>query len=207
MSRDTVLTNQSTMSSGYNHSSILSAALNNTSSMLENSFEKLTNGSQNGSRSEEDRLTWLQKQQQKLLERREEQKKSHQESNYLIKELKTSLHRARSGGTETTDGYASDVNSLCQYSETSRESSPAKQSFSVPLQVETSHNDHRSMPTNILCYELVLWEILFYSGHCFLVPYELQLWPNSFTCSSFPSLIVQTILPKLYLHLKAIFLR
>merc|ERR1712227_13802 len=122
--------------SGYNNSSILSA-LNNTSSMLENSFDR-SSDSVGVSRSEEDRLTWLQKQQRKLQERREEQKKSHQESNYLIKELKTSLQRARSGGTETTDGYASDLNSLCQYSETSRESSPAKQSFSVPLTVETT---------------------------------------------------------------------
>merc|ERR1719369_1506920 len=87
-------------------------------------------------RSEEDRLTWLQKQQKKLQERREVQKKSQQESAYLIKELKTSLQRARSGGTETTDGYASDVNSLL-YSETSRESSPAKQIYNVPLRVET----------------------------------------------------------------------
>ena len=55
---------------------------------------------------------------------------------FLIKELKTSLERARSGGTETTDGYASDVNSLL-CSETSREPSPAKQQiYQVPLQVE-----------------------------------------------------------------------
>merc|ERR1719369_2690138 len=90
-------------------------------------------------RSEEDRLTWLQKQQRKLQERREVQKKSQQESAYLIKELKTSLQRARSGGTETTDGYASDVNSLL-YSETSRESSPAKQIYNVPLRVESDSN-------------------------------------------------------------------
>ena len=74
---------------------------------------------------------------------REEQKTARQESSVLISELKTSLQRARSGGTETTDGYASDVNSLCQYSETSRESSPAaapapaKQSYTVPLTLET----------------------------------------------------------------------
>ena len=81
-------------------------------------------------------MSWLQRQQQKLQERREGQKKTQQESAFLIKELKTSLERARSGGTETTDGYASDVNSLL-CSETSREPSPAKQQiFQVPLQVE-----------------------------------------------------------------------
>ena len=61
--------------SSYNNSSILSA-LNNTSSMLENSFDEKNN---HLDRSEEERLTWLQKQQKKLQERREEQKKSHQE--------------------------------------------------------------------------------------------------------------------------------
>lgn len=81
-------------------------------------------------------MSWLQRQQQKLQERREGQKKTQQESAFLIKELKTSLERARSGGTETTDGYASDVNSLL-CSETSREPSPAKQQiYQVPLQVE-----------------------------------------------------------------------
>ena len=124
-----------TNGAGYNNSSILSA-INNTSSMLENSVERGSNGVRG--QQEDQRLTWLQKQQRKLQERREEQQKSHSESSFLIKELKTSLQRARSGGTETTDGYASDVNSLCQYSETSRESSPAKQGLSVPLHVETS---------------------------------------------------------------------
>jgi len=132
--------------SSYNNSTFLSA-LNNTSSVLENSFSEINdslgkNSDTGGAklsadnRSEEDRLTWLQKQQKKLQERREVQKKTQQESAYLIKELKTSLQRARSGGTETTDGYASDVNSLL-YSETSRESSPAKQIYNVPLRVET----------------------------------------------------------------------
>jgi len=132
--------------SSYNNSTFLSA-LNNTSSVLENSFSEINDGMSKNSdaggaklslddRSEEDRLTWLQKQQRKLQERREVQKKTQQESAYLIKELKTSLQRARSGGTETTDGYASDVNSLL-YSETSRESSPAKQIYNVPLRVET----------------------------------------------------------------------
>eukprot|EP00090_Calanus_glacialis_P008795 TRINITY_DN17134_c0_g1_i1.p1 TRINITY_DN17134_c0_g1~~TRINITY_DN17134_c0_g1_i1.p1 ORF type:complete len:944 (-),score=147.40 TRINITY_DN17134_c0_g1_i1:1562-4393(-) len=132
--------------SSYNNSTFLSA-LNNTSSVLENSFseinDSISKNSDTGSaklssdnRSEEDRQTWLQKQQRKLQERREVQKKTQQESAYLIKELKTSLQRARSGGTETTDGYASDVNSLL-YSETSRESSPAKQIYNVPLRVET----------------------------------------------------------------------
>jgi len=133
----------------YNNSSFLSA-LNNTSSVLENSFSEINDSisknfdtgsaklSSDG-RSEEDRLTWLQKQQKKLQERREVQKKTQQESAFLIKELKTSLQRARSGGTETTDGYASDVNSLL-YSETSRESSPAKQIYNVPLRVESDSN-------------------------------------------------------------------
>jgi len=79
-----------------------------------------------GNRSEEERLKWLQNQQKKLHEKREEQKKTTQESAYLIKELESSLLRARSGvGSETTDGYASEANSLL-FSETSRESSPAK---------------------------------------------------------------------------------
>ena len=101
--------------------------------MLEQSVERSGEG---GARTEGDRLTWLERQQRKLQERREEQKKSQHESAFLISELKSSLHRARSGGTETTDGYASDANSVL-YSETSRESSPAKQSFPVPLRVET----------------------------------------------------------------------
>ena len=122
----------SNSSSGqYNNQSLLSA-IKTTSSMLEESVER----GFTDRRTEEDRLTWLQKQQRKLEERREEQKRSQQESQYLIKELKTSLQRARSGGTETTDGYVSDAASML-YSETSRESSPAKQSFSVPLRVET----------------------------------------------------------------------
>ena len=116
--------------SQYNNQPLLSA-IKTTSSMLEESVER---GSTD-QRTEEERLTWLQKQQRKLEERREEQKRSQQESAFLIKELKTSLQRARSGGTETTDGYVSDAASML-YSETSRESSPAKQSFSVPLRVE-----------------------------------------------------------------------
>jgi len=103
----------------------------------------ISNGGSNGvaERGEEERMSWLQRQQQKLQERREGQKKTQQESAFLIKELKTSLHRARSGGTETTDGYASDVNSLL-CSETSREPSPAKQQiYQVPLQVEESGSD------------------------------------------------------------------
>ena len=59
----------------YNNSSILSA-LDNTSSMLENSVERVSH--QTVDRSEDERLTWLQKQQRKLQERREEQKRSHQ---------------------------------------------------------------------------------------------------------------------------------
>ena len=133
--------------------SVILDALNSTSSVLENSFASQqqqhinvnnseTNGSNGncgngvGERGEEERMSWLQRQQQKLQERREGQKKTQQESAFLIKELKTSLERARSGGTETTDGYASDVNSLL-CSETSREPSPAKQQvYQVPLQVE-----------------------------------------------------------------------
>ena len=99
-----------------------------------------------GERGEDERRTWLQRQQMKLQERREGQKKTQQESHFLIKELKNSLERARggtettdgrrqTGGTETTDGYASDVNSLL-CSETSREPSPGKQQiYQVPLQV------------------------------------------------------------------------
>ena len=138
-----------TSGAGYNNSSILSA-INNTSSMLENSFERGSNGVSSGQQ-EDERLTWLQKQQRKLQERREEQQKSHSESTYLIKELKTSLQRARSGGTETTDGYASDVHSLCQYSETSRESSPApaKQGLSVPLQVDTRAQASESLYSSV----------------------------------------------------------
>ena len=134
--------------------SVILDALNSTSSVLENSFTSHssniseTNGGNNyagnnhgngngvAERGEEERMSWLQRQQQKLQERREGQKKTQQESAFLIKELKTSLERARSGGTETTDGYASDVNSLL-CSETSREPSPAKQQiYQVPLQVE-----------------------------------------------------------------------
>lgn len=130
--------------------SVILDALNSTSSVLENSFASHSsvnnsetngggnNGNSNGvaERGEEERMSWLQRQQQKLQERREGQKKTQQESAFLIKELKTSLERARSGGTETTDGYASDVNSLL-CSETSREPSPAKQQiYQVPLQVE-----------------------------------------------------------------------
>ena len=134
--------------------SVILDALNSTSSVLENSFAtqhgvnnletnggncgNFGNGNSNGvgERGEEERMSWLQRQQQKLQERREGQKKTQQESAFLIKELKTSLERARSGGTETTDGYASDVNSLL-CSETSREPSPAKQQiYQVPLQVE-----------------------------------------------------------------------
>ena len=115
--------------SQYNSQSLLSA-IKTTSSLLESRVERA------GDRTEEERLTWLERQQRKLQERREEQKKSQHESAFLMKELKSSLQRARSGGTETTDGYASDANSLL-YSETSRESSPAKQSFTVPLRVET----------------------------------------------------------------------
>ncbi|XP_023348902.1 uncharacterized protein LOC111717639, partial [Eurytemora carolleeae] len=84
------------------------------------------------SRSEEDRETWLQKQQRKLQERRLVPP-GHQSSNQpgvnptrpssatqpgahpsnpVIQELKTSLYRARSGYTETTDGYVSDGNSV-----------------------------------------------------------------------------------------------
>jgi len=109
------------------------SALNNTSSVLEESLCEINNiidtkSLKNilGNRSEEERLTWLQKQQKKLHEKRKEQKKTTQESAYLIKELKSSLQRAQSGvGSETTDGYVSDANSLL-FSETSRESSPAK---------------------------------------------------------------------------------
>ena len=123
---------QSQSQSQYNNQSLVSA-LQTTSSMLEPRPER---AGEAASRTEEERLTWLERQQRKLQERREEQKKSQHESAFLIRELKTSLQRARSGGTETTDGYASDANSLL-YSETSRESSPAKQSFTVPLRVET----------------------------------------------------------------------
>ena len=123
---------QSQSQSQYNSQSLLSA-IKTTSSMLEQSVGR---AGEAGARTEGERLTWLERQQRKLQERREEQKKSHHESAFLISELKSSLHRARSGGTETTDGYASDANSVL-YSETSRESSPAKPSFTVPLRVET----------------------------------------------------------------------
>jgi len=136
------------ISNGAANRSVILDALNSTSSVLENSFaahsgnNSETNGGGNcgnngvAERGEEERMSWLHRQQQKLQERRDGQKKTQQESAFLIKELKTSLERARSGGTETTDGYASDANSLL-CSETSREPSPAKQQiYQVPLQVE-----------------------------------------------------------------------
>lgn len=142
--------NSNGLSSSYNKSysdSPFLSALNSTSSVLENSFSEINQMSSRNSEQppESDAgLTWLQKQQKKLEERRESQKRQQQESCVLIKELKSSLQRARSGGTETTDGYASDVNSLL-YSETSRESSPAKQIpiYNVPLQVETSQQQQQ----------------------------------------------------------------
>ena len=89
---------------------------------------------------EEASLTWLQKQQRKLEERRAAQRRrelsggSHfggghvgggggHEAN-LMRELKTSLDRARS---ETTDGYAASETASLLFSDTStRESSPHK---------------------------------------------------------------------------------
>ena len=91
---------------------------------------------------EEASLTWLQKQQRKLEERRSAQRRrelsggSHfggghvggggaggHEAN-LMRELKTSLDRARS---ETTDGYAASETASLLFSDTStRESSPHK---------------------------------------------------------------------------------
>ena len=92
---------------------------------------------------EEASLTWLQKQQRKLEERRSAQRRrelsggSHFGSNgghvggggggheaNLMRELKTSLDRARS---ETTDGYAASETASLLFSDTStRESSPHK---------------------------------------------------------------------------------
>ena len=91
---------------------------------------------------EEASLTWLEKQQRKLEERRSAQRRrelsggSHfggghvggggaggHEAN-LMRELKTSLDRARS---ETTDGYAASETASLLFSDTStRESSPHK---------------------------------------------------------------------------------
>ena len=73
-------------------------------------------------------LTWLQKQQKKLEERRNQQRRrehgSINQENSLIRELKTSLDRARS---ETTDGYAaSEVSIMFSEDTSTRESSPHK---------------------------------------------------------------------------------
>ena len=155
------VTNGSNGTNGSVNKSAILEALNSTSSVLENSFNDSGGGGGRGGggegggggeegvrgeRGEDERKTWLQRQQMKLQERREGQKRTQQESHFLIKELKSSLERARggtettdgrrqTGGTETTDGYASDVNSLL-CSETSREASPGKQqTYQVPLQV------------------------------------------------------------------------
>lgn len=90
---------------------------------------------------EEASLTWLQRQQKKLEERRAAQRRregchlTSTESN-LMRELKSSLDRARS--ETTTDGYAASETASLLFSETStRESSPHKQRI-VPIQME--HN-------------------------------------------------------------------
>ena len=148
-SRPSGLTNGNGVSNGHSsnglsgvatssYSSSVLSALASTSSVLQGGL----GGGAEQARGEEERLTWLQKQQRKLQERRESQQKSQAESTFLIKELKSSLQRARSGTerSETTDGYASDAASLQdRYSDTSRESSPAKQ---VGLQTSWPEINH-----------------------------------------------------------------
>ena len=105
-------------------------------------------------------LTWLQKQQKKLEERRAVQRRrdgphfssnsggnnlsdNSKESN-LLRELKTSLDRARS---ETTDGYAASETASLFFSETStRESSPHKPRI-VPIQIEQPQNGFQRTST------------------------------------------------------------
>ena len=88
--------------------SVIVEALQSTSSVLEGGLEggegRGEGGGQEGG-GEGERLDWLQRQQVKLQERREGARRTRQESAVLIHELQSSLHRARSGGTETTDGW------------------------------------------------------------------------------------------------------
>ena len=98
---------------------------------------------------EEASLTWLQKQQRKLEERRANQRKreirgsNNSEAN-LLRELKTSLDRARS--ETTTDGYAASETASLLFSETStRESSPHKPRV-IPIQVEQNGYPKTSTP-------------------------------------------------------------
>ncbi len=90
---------------------------------------------------EEASLTWLQKQQKKLEERKAAQRRReglHGEPCGLMRELKTSLDRARS---ETTDGYAASESASLFLSEdntsSTRESSPHKSRL-VPIQIENN---------------------------------------------------------------------
>ena len=105
-----------------NDNSTLYSRINksNSSSLIRESNPGLTD--------EDLSLTWLQKQQKKLEERRNQQRRrehgSLNQENSLMRELKTSLDRARS---ETTDGYAaSEVSILFSEDTSTRESSPHK---------------------------------------------------------------------------------
>lgn len=89
-------------------------------------------------------LTWLQKQQRKLEERRAAQRRREghftSTESSLMRELKTSLDRARS--ETTTDGYAASETASLMFSETSRESSPHKSRI-VPIQLENNGFGHQ----------------------------------------------------------------
>lgn len=121
-----------------------------SSSLIKESVQNMTD--------EEASLTWLQKQQRKLEDRRAAQRRREGgPDNSLMRELKTSLDRARSMETATTDGYAgSETTASAMFSETStRESSPHKQRI-VPIQLEvnggssytTQHHSNNIMRTS-----------------------------------------------------------